>query len=129
MNFKIKAKVVLVAGGLVSLLAGCQGVKPESDEVSRHSPPVIVALDSMGQYFQNEVTVLHVTQHVSGGESPTATIVTIEESGLLDDSISAKRTVFSMVKKDGQWEIKNQIKTQKCYPGRGHQDFSNYLCL
>jgi hypothetical protein len=82
----------------------------------------------MGESFQDNISNLSVTQHVNSGESPDKAMVTIEESGLLDDSVSAEKTVFTMDYQKDKWQIVNRVKTQRCYPERGHQDFSGQPC-
>lgn len=124
----IKKGEILLMLALLSLLTACDEAKMEYGESSLHRLPMMVALNSMGKHFQNEMTNLTLTQQVSG-ELPTEAIVIIEESGIQDDSIAAKRTVFSLVNKDQRWIIASQVETQKCYPERGHQDFSSHPCL
>ncbi|WP_203413523.1 hypothetical protein [Entomobacter blattae] len=94
----------------------------------RKNYPLQIALDAMGKSFQDSVTHLNVTQHVNKGESPDKAVVTIEESELLDDSVAAEKTVFTMNYRDGKWQIMNRIQTQQCRPNRGHQNFSNQPC-
>ncbi|OPA86353.1 hypothetical protein BFW87_25410 [Pseudomonas fluorescens] len=113
----------------MSLLSGCQQLNPQPEALPHPDSPLRVALDAMNHSFRNGVRDLLITQHVSGGEFPTAAVITVEESGLLDDSISAQRTVFSMAYLEGRWVIERQTKAQKCYPGRGHQDFADKRCL
>lgn len=56
-------------------------------------------------------------------------LVTITYDGLSDDSIRASRIRANLIYQDGQW-VKGEIfQTQKCWPGRGHQEFSAKLCI
>jgi hypothetical protein len=129
MAFKKKTTFSLVVGCIVSLITGCDDSSNKADEPYRNSPPVLVALNSMGLAFQQDVSELHIMQVIGSRESPTTATVTIEERGLLDDSILARKTVFSMLKESGQWKINNRVKAQRCYPDRGHQDYSADACL
>ncbi|BFO10170.1 hypothetical protein [Serratia rubidaea] len=129
MRLRKKLSFALIACSLTSLISGCDNTSTQqTDNVSREHYPAQVALASMGETFQDSVTNLSVTQHVNRGESPDKAQVTIEESGLLDDSVYAEKTVFTMSYQDDKWQIVSQVKTQQCRPERGHQDFSEKPC-
>ena len=57
--------------------------------------------------------------------------VTATYEGLRDDSSSASRKVAPAHYDYGYkaWVLETPITTQRCQPGRGHQDFSSVLCL
>ena len=61
-------------------------------------------------------------------EVPSRVIVTIDQSGLLDDSVAAFRDRFDIAAQDGQWAIVKAGRQFRCQPGRGHQDWSADLC-
>lgn len=107
-------------------LIACDG----SPKASSPAPlaPYRIALDVMGKDFQHEVSNMLIQQEVSGGESPTTATVTIEQSGLLDDAVQAKRSSFHLAFRDGKWVIDSRINQQRCYPERGHQSFSTAPC-
>lgn len=55
--------------------------------------------------------------------------MSIVESGLLDDSVEAIKTIFTFILKDDKWILeKPQDVLIKCYEGRGHKDFSPETC-
>ena len=112
------------------LMSGCGNNTnvEQTNGVIKENYPLQVALDSMGEHFQSDVSNLNVIQHVNSVESPDKAVVTIEASGLMDDSVSAEKTVFTMVYQNDRWEIVNRVTTQRCWPGRGHQDFSAQPC-
>lgn len=57
-------------------------------------------------------------------------IVTVIFDGLYDDSFKAGRIEVILAHEDGKWVVRGDIiKTQQCWPGRGHQDFSDELCI
>jgi hypothetical protein len=58
----------------------------------------------------------------------TFTVTAIYE-GLRDDSSSAQKKVASAYYSNGVWALGNATITQRCQPGRGHQDFSAALCI
>lgn len=118
-----------MACSMAYLISGCDKKNTEqTNNVSRENYPIQVALASMGESFQDSVTNVKVTQHVNSGESPDKAEVTIEESGLQDDSVYAEKTVFTMHYQQDKWQIVNRVKTQRCWPERGHQDFSEQPC-
>lgn len=57
--------------------------------------------------------------------------VTATYEGLRDDSTSASRKVAPAHYDYGYkaWVLETPITTQRCQPGRGHQDFSSVLCF
>ena len=61
-------------------------------------------------------------------EAPSRVIVTIDRSGLLDDSVAAFRDRFDFAAQDGQWAMVKAGRQFRCQPGRGHQDWSADLC-
>lgn len=110
----------------VALISGCADITAEKTNNANY--PSQVALHAMGETFQNSASNLIITQQVNSGEFPDKAVVTIEASGMQDDSVSAEKTVFTMRHLDGKWQIVNRIKTQRCWPGRGHQEFSEQRC-
>jgi hypothetical protein len=55
--------------------------------------------------------------------------VTAIYEGLRDDSSSAQKKVAPVYFNNNVWTLGNATVTQRCRPGRGHQDFSAELCL
>lgn len=56
-------------------------------------------------------------------------VVVMTYDGLFDDSVSAMRFITIVNYEDGQW-VKGEVsQTQRCWPNRGHQDFSTELCI
>lgn len=126
MQYRFLLSGALIA--LIALVAGCDGPASGASTTAAASYPAQVALKAMGEGFQESATNLRITQRVDGGEMPEKAEVTVEETGLMDDSVEAERTVFSLQFKDGQWTIAERVKTQRCRTGRGHQDFSSQPC-
>lgn len=119
----------LIACTMASLMSGCDNTSAKkTDSMIKGNYPLQVALHSMGESFQEDAYNLSAIQHINSGESPTKAVVTIEVSELPDDSVSAEKTVFTMSYQNDRWQIVNQVKTQRCWPGRGHTDFSEQPC-
>lgn len=55
-------------------------------------------------------------------------VVTLTQTGLLDDSVAGIRYRAEFVAMGNNWEMIWAGKQQKCYPGRGHTDWSTELC-
>ena len=56
--------------------------------------------------------------------------IVVVDNTLYDDSEKANRFFMTAALHNGQWLIKNLDKTEiQCWPGRGHQDFSDQPCL
>jgi hypothetical protein len=61
-------------------------------------------------------------------ESPVSVTVTLDR--LPDDSVRARR--YSLVLNlagDDDWRLSSAVVTQRCWPNRGHQNFSTALCI
>jgi len=55
-------------------------------------------------------------------------VATVSQLGLADNAIAARRYQIEYVQRKGRWVI-DWIGIQwKCWPGRGHQDWSTELC-
>jgi hypothetical protein len=76
---------------------------------------------------QAATTTLVSRTAAEGGDRAT---VTATFDGLLDDSIRAHRYVLELEQQtDGTWRLRSATFSQRCQPGRGHQDFSPALCV
>lgn len=56
-------------------------------------------------------------------------IVAVTYDGLYDDSIKAVKIRANIIYQNKQWIKRDVSKTQQCWPGRGHQNFSSKPCL
>lgn len=61
-------------------------------------------------------------------ESPTAAQVTVIQSGLMDDSVSAIRTLYQFKQQDQRWSLSNTEKSYQCLRGKNKQSFQTQLC-
>ncbi|KLN97559.1 hypothetical protein VK86_04160 [Moellerella wisconsensis] len=123
--------LLLMISTMAFLASGCDKIEEkvaDSAPTPSRNYPIQLALDSMGDSFQESVTNLSITQHVNSGELPDKAVVTIEESDLQDDSVAAEKTIFTMSYQGDKWQIINRVKTQRCWPERGNKDFSEQPC-
>jgi hypothetical protein len=70
-----------------------------------------------------------VRARASSLENPRDVRVILTEDGLPDDSIRAVRYALEFRRTDRRWELRSARRTQRCQPGRGHQQFSPKPCL
>lgn len=56
-------------------------------------------------------------------------VIAITYDGLYDDSVKASRVQTTAIYKEGKWIKSDILRSQQCWPGRGHEDFSSELCI
>lgn len=56
-------------------------------------------------------------------------IIAVTYDGLYDDSVKASRVQTTAIYKEGKWIKSDILRSQQCWPGRGHEDFSSELCI
>jgi hypothetical protein len=61
------------------------------------------------------------------GGGPRGVIVTLD--GLLDDSVRAERWLLAFDLVDDSYVLTSAVRTLRCNPGRGHEDFTAEPCL
>lgn len=78
-------------------------------------------LDDPGEgNFAQEVTV--------DEQTATDAVVTLTQTGLLDDSVDGMRYRLEFVAADNQWEMVWAGRQVRCQPNRGSQEWSTDLC-
>ena len=55
--------------------------------------------------------------------------ISITYDGLYDDSVRASRIEANLIYRDSKWLVNSITETHQCQQGRGHQDFSEELCV
>jgi hypothetical protein len=61
-------------------------------------------------------------------QSPVNVTVTLDR--LPDDSVRARRYVLVLnLAGEDDWRLSSAVVSQRCWPNRGHQDFSTRLCV
>lgn len=73
----------------------------------------------------NNTSVQQVFNRV---ESPTVSRITVIQTGLMDDSVSAIRTEYSFKLVDEKWQLQNKQKSYQCARGKGPRGFQTQLC-
>ena len=78
-----------------------------------------------GEPYNYQSCIIEIAQE----ENQWIWTATITYDGLFDDSIRATRIKAIVAYQDGQWIVKESSETQKCWPNRGHQEFSTEFCV
>lgn len=80
-----------------------------------------------------ELSTITLSQTLNRVESPDAVMITLTESGLMDDSISAIRTTYIVkqsIKDDAPvWTIDEKFTAQKCRRSEEPDAFTSDPCL
>ena len=98
---------------------------PPADQLVGTDPEQI-ALDAFGMddpgegNFTQEVTVVEQTE--------TDAVVTLTQTGLLDDSVEGMRYWLEFTAADNQWEMVWAGRQVRCQPNRGSQEWATDLC-
>jgi hypothetical protein len=119
----------------VAFLAGCG-----SDSSSKNEPEPAATVAASVARSPTELALAHIkanetqaasvsTVAKSSPEGGGPTTVTVIQEGIADDSIAAVRTVFRYEPDGDGWRLVSTVKTQRCRPGRGHQDFAAGDCV
>lgn len=119
-------KKIIAASLLMLVAAGCNA----QTEEQRPLPPVLVAIQAMGDNFQIENSDLSITQRLRQAGESTEAVVEIEQTGIQDDSLAATKSIFTLNDADnGSWKVVKRVDLSKCQQGRGHQDYAAGRCL
>jgi hypothetical protein len=90
--------------------------------------PLLLAINFLGLDGENAATTsIDLEASPEGGDEASMT-VTLD--GLLDDSVRGVRTALTLDRQaDGSWRLRSARQEQRCWPNRGHREFSSALCL
>lgn len=88
--------------------------------------PQAIALDAFGMADPGEG---NFTQEVTVDEqTATDAVVTLTQTGLLDDSVEGMRYWLEFAAADNQWEMVWAGRQVRCRPNRGSQEWSTDPC-
>lgn len=120
----IKTIFPLIVLPLMSISAIAQ-----ENAVSFETPMQAVLADN-NFVAQTELATISLTQTLNRGESADKIMITLTESGLMDDAIAAiKTTYFIKQNKDAMWIIDEKFETRKCRRGEDAGIFTSKRCL
>ena len=77
---------------------------------------------------ESELNSVEIRQVFNRVESPNAAQVTVLESGLMDDSVSAIRTTYQFKLMDKEWNLVDKKAAYKCSRGDNTKTFQAALC-
>ena len=75
---------------------------------------------------QAALTTTHARSFPEGGGPTTVTVV---QDRLADDSVRATRDVLRFVPSGAEWRLESATRAQRCWPGRGHNQFAFGVCV
>ena len=146
-NLHLKTVIMVCLVGIS--LSGCQtvqqlkfpdvlsGKKSSSEKSQVHQSKQTQASSSnlpLAQIFKlqpdlmNSIQQSSIQQVFNRNENPTAAQVTVIQSGLMDDSVSAIRTIYQFKKNEKQWFVVNVEKSYQCARGDSNKGFQTALC-
>ncbi|MFT4667079.1 MAG: hypothetical protein ACI8YQ_003112 [Polaribacter sp.] len=89
--------------------------------------PLSVMLNFTGADVDSNVKSVR-SKKIGPGENIQDVMVTVEEDGIMDDSVSGTITILRMKKVDGTWQVYKATQAWKCWKGRGHETYSALPC-
>lgn len=113
----------------IGLLSGCASTEKLMSKVnigSSESPLQQVLKDHPDlKKASSNVDIRQVFNQV---ESPTAAQVIVTQTGLMDDSVRAVRTVYAFKNIKEDWKLQDTQKTYQCARGKSTKSFQTALC-
>ena len=113
----------------IGLLSGCASTEKLMSKVnigSSESPLQQVLKDHPDlKKASSNVDIRQVFNQV---ESPTAAQVIVTQTGLMDDSVRAVRTVYAFKNIKEDWRLQDTQKTYQCARGKSTKSFQTALC-
>ena len=77
----------------------------------------------------HELATVEIRQYFNTVESPTLAEVKVTQTGLMDDSIAAKRTIYNFKLDGGKWVQVNKTNDHRCLRGKNTKDFQKENCI
>lgn len=126
---------------LVGSLTACNTVKSlyskdkkDQSSVSTPTEKISASDTPLQQLFKLQPELAEALNSVSiqqvfnNAESPTAAQLTVVNSGLLDDSVSAIRTVYQFKQQSESWTLTKTETSFKCHRGPNTKSFQDKVC-
>ena len=118
-------RLFLISALCAGLMTGCAttsklifvGSETPMQQVLKTQPEIVKE--------HNNTSVQQVFNRV---ESPTVSRITVIQTGLMDDSVSAIRTEYLFKLVDEKWQLQNKQKSYQCARGKGSKGFQMQLC-
>ncbi len=113
---------------------GSVAVEDFNDAIEGRNPdwaraPLLAAAAFLGEEDRTSVEGPTISIIEERPEREDERTVVVTEDGLLDDSVQAARYVLRFRRGENErWQLVSAEWSQRCRPGRGHQDFAPELC-
>ncbi|MEN9231912.1 MAG: hypothetical protein Q6L68_13490 [Thermostichus sp. DG02_5_bins_236] len=100
----------------------------EQYNLSDVSEPAQIGIELLQRYRQEPEGRQGESLHIRYFPNQRAEIlITLE--GLADDSVQGKRYRLEIGWTEAGWQMETVGSQQRCWPGRGHQNWSNQPCI
>ena len=108
---------------------GCTTTKNVISKV--HTPEPFTPLEHVLKErsdLVHDLATVEFRQYFNTPESPTLAEVKVTQTGVLDDSISAQRTIYNFKLADGKWVQINKKNEYRCVRGKNTKEFQAASC-
>jgi len=112
--------------------AGSIDVASFNDYLAEHPQYARSPVDATIQFLRLDLapSVPTTIESAAAGEQQSPVDVTVTVDRLPDDSVRARRyEIVANKASEDEWRLSSAVVTYRCWPNRGHQDFSSKLCL
>lgn len=120
-------RLFAVSGLCLGLMTGCATTtKLMSFKKEGETPlqQVFKAQPEISREHQNT----SIQQVFNRAESPTASKITVIQTGLMDDSVSAIKTEYLFKLNDEKWQLQSKQQSYQCARGKKSKGFQTALC-
>lgn len=119
---KLLLSLTILASAQISL------AEDLASEMTYYTTPLQVVIQDKLLLEQEELSTIALTQELNSVENPNQVIITLTESGLLDDSVQALQTTYDIKKDEHGWYLEDKEVTYQCARGENTKDFVIDLC-
>ena len=98
----------------------------EATETVYATPLQAVLADN--PFTENELSTLSLSQELNRAGNADKVMITLIESGLMDDSIFATKNVYFIKRGEQGWSVDEKFQMQKCRRGEDTSSFISANC-
>ncbi|ANF82633.1 hypothetical protein A3K93_10805 [Acinetobacter sp. NCu2D-2] len=119
----------LVVSGLIlaATLSGCATTQQVISKVQSPNTPLEQILKERADLV-HELATVEFRQYFNNVENPTLAEVKVTQTGLMDDSVAAKRTTYNFKLVDHKWVQVGKKHEHRCARGKNTKDFQTANC-
>ena len=100
----------------------------ESSDAAWTRSPLLMAIEFLDVAIPEAARTSIDLERSGEGEDEASVTVTLD--GLLDDSVRSVRTVLALERQaDETWRLRSARREQRCWPERGHEEWSPAPCV